>query len=68
MDVAIGKFESFTYNLFQYVSSLTAHRQGGSHVRNDRTMVAELHTLQPDEERSPTAAGGHLPSVRRLIA
>ena len=45
MYVIIDNYDSFTYNLFQYVSSLTD--QEVRVFRNDRVTVAELEALAP---------------------
>ena len=46
MYVIIDNYDSFTYNLFQYVSALTDKEVRV--FRNDRVTVAELEALAPD--------------------
>ena len=70
MYVIIDNYDSFTYNLFQYLSSLT-----GAEVRvfrNDRVTVEQLEQLQPQGivispgPGRPEDAGISLEAVRRF--
>ena len=70
MYVIIDNYDSFTYNLFQYVSSLTDKEVRV--FRNDRVTVAELEALEPEGiiispgPGRPEDAGVSVDTVRRF--
>ena len=70
MYVIIDNYDSFTYNLFQYVSSLTDKEVRV--FRNDRVTVAELEALAPEGiiispgPGRPEDAGVSVDTVRRF--
>ncbi|MDD5127957.1 MAG: anthranilate/aminodeoxychorismate synthase component II, partial [Dehalococcoidales bacterium] len=45
MLLLIDNYDSFTYNLFQYLSELGAEVKA---VRNDKTSLAEIERMQPE--------------------
>lgn len=68
MILLIDNYDSFTYNLFQYLSELGAQVKV---VRNDKITVAEIGALAPDRivispgPGTPASAGISIEAIRR---
>ena len=69
MILIIDNYDSFTYNLYQYLSELGADVRV---VRNDQTTVAEVEAMAPERlvlspgPRTPSEAGISVELVERL--
>src|SRR5450756_2798258 len=71
MILLIDNYDSFTYNLYQYISELGARVEVR---RNDRISLEEIETLRPERivispgPKTPTEAGVSLDAILRFGA